>query len=358
MVSTICRRCRSHIEIRDGNVVGPQKAAQGPSIGLPSDQRPPPDARPAASAPPATLRIRTGHVEEHPAPQVPAALPPTLRIRSKTSEETPEPPPRHKLPSTLRIRTQPTEDIPEAPRPEPLPMPPGLRIRGPLSEPPAEPPQTTAGSNPPAAIARPRQRGLLEKLLRPVPPPREVLCIECGRRFQAPAAADTTDCPTCGCHLSLRDFVIAEPSTTRIQTRGNVTILRKGKLGGQPVECHDLAVHGTLETGATCSGDLVISSPGLFRGKLCCERLLIEKRVRVEFIHPIETGEAIINGQVTGSIRARRTVTLLKRSRLRGNIAATSLILKQGAAHTGVLRIIAVADEPAANREGQDVGSE
>lgn len=222
-------------------------------------------------------------------------------------------------------------------------MPPSLRIRSrPTDEDPEPPP--AAETPRPAKSTRRRATELLEKWLRPEPPKRAVLCIECGREFQAPAAADTTNCPKCGCYMSLRDFVIDGLWDDRIETRGNVTILRKGKVNAPPILCHHLTIRGSLETSATCSGDLAIRVSARFRTKLRCAKLLVQKRARVEFIHPVETGEAVIDGSVTGSIRALGTVTLLKRSRLRGNITATRLILKPGATHTGTLRIIPSAD--------------
>jgi cytoskeletal protein CcmA (bactofilin family) len=77
----------------------------------------------------------------------------------------------------------------------------------------------------------------------------------------------------------------------------------------------------------------------MIRGKIRCARLRIERRAKVQFIQPVEAGETVINGRVIGSIRSTSTVTLLRRSHLRGNITATELITKRGAKHIGRLRI-------------------
>ena len=77
----------------------------------------------------------------------------------------------------------------------------------------------------------------------------------------------------------------------------------------------------------------------MIRGKISCGELRVERRARVQFIHPVETGLAVINGQVIGSIRARSTVTLMRKSRITGNVAATELVMKRGAQHIGKFRL-------------------
>lgn len=260
VVSTYCRRCRSHVEIEDGKV-RVAGAAAPPAFGPPPEQRPEPPPPPPAP-PPIRTRRTDLPPEEPPPPAAPAATPP--------------------------------------PRP--------------------------------TAVAR------LRKWLRPKPPLRPVLCDQCQAEFRAPVAANATNCPRCGAYMHLRDYDLVEPFGDRIVTRGNVTVRRHAILGGPPVECHNLLVEGRLDTGAWCSGELAIRRSGLVRGKVRCASLRVERRARVEFIHPVETGTAVISGEVTGSIRASYTVTLLKRSRLRGNITATALILRPGARHVGVYR--------------------
>lgn len=260
VVSTYCRRCRSHVEINDGKVVDHSAAAK-PAFGPPSELRPEPPPPP------------------------------------------PAPPP---------IRTRRT-DLPEEPAPIDRPR---------------------AATPPP----KPSLLGRLRELVRPKPELRVVLCDQCQCDFKAPRAANASNCPKCGAYLHLNDYELREPSAERISTRGNVLIRRRGALTGPAVDCHDLIVEGRLDTGAACTGALVIRRSGIVRGKVRCARLQIEHHARVEFIHPVETGEAVIHGVVVGSMRATATVTLLKRSRVQGNITATALITKPGARHHGVFR--------------------
>ncbi len=260
VVSTNCRRCRSHIEINDGKVVNDEASAK-PALG------PPPEFRPA-------------------------------------------PPP-------------------------PAPPPPPIRTRRPEQAPPAA---TEPDKEPPPKPSRPPLFAQLRRSLRPIPKTRAVLCNRCLREFTAPAAANATNCPGCGSYLLLHDFEIDEPWDEKIATRGNVVLLRHGTISDPDVECHDFTLLGRLDTGVRCTGSFTIRRSGLIRGKIRCASLRVERRVKVEFIYPVETGTATIHGEVVGSIRASGPVTLLKRSRVRGNITTPSLVVKPGARHTGRIR--------------------
>lgn len=230
----------------------------------------------------------------------------------------------------------PADQRPEPPPPPPAPPP--IRTRKPDDELPIPTPQR---KRPQAKRKRPLPLKRLRQFLLPKPKRRYVLCDSCWSESEAPLGANATNCPSCGAYLALHDFDILEPFHEAITTRGNVTIHRRGKISGTTIRCHDLIVRGRLEADAVCTGTLVIRRSGLVRGKIRCARLNIPGRSKVEFIHPVDTAIAVVNGDVTGSIRATRTVTLLKRSRLRGNVTATKLVLKQGACHTGALREIA-----------------
>jgi len=261
VVSTYCRRCRSHVEIDEGKVVNSgstTKPAFGPS----------PECRPA--------------------PPPPAPPPPPIRTRRP--------------------------DQATSPAPEP--------------KPPSRPPKPQ----------RPPLLSRLRRSLVPAPKSREVLCDHCRREFTAPVAANATNCPRCGAYLHLHDLEIDEEWDEKILTRGDVVVLRRGSITETRVDCHNLTLSGRLNADVRCTGTFTVRRSGLIRGKIRCATLRIERRVKVEFIYPVETETAVVHGEVVGSIRASGTVSLLKRSRLRGNITTPTLVLKPGASHTGMLR--------------------
>lgn len=218
---------------------------------------------------------------------------------------------------------------------------PAARIAKPHKEPEPEPPP----AKPPVPVRfgpqGPPPRSLLLRLLRPSKPPREVLCFGCGHEFKAIASAQSSQCPKCGCYVSLIDHDITGPFNARIQTRGNVLIRKTGSISGSTVRCHHLTVLGKLAADVDCSGDLVIRSSGKINATLHCRHLRVEKGARVEFLHPVTAESASIQGHVRGQIFCRGTVTLQKRSRLHGLVRAAQLVTKPRATHTGTLEITA-----------------
>jgi cytoskeletal protein CcmA (bactofilin family) len=218
--------------------------------------------------------------------------------------------------STARIAKPRKESEPE---PAPPPAKPPLPVRfGPQGPPP---------------------RPLLLRLLRPSKPPREVVCFGCGHEFKAIASAQSSQCPKCGCYVSLIDHDIADHSNARIETRGNVLVRKTGSITGGTVRCHHITVLGKLAADVDCSGDLVIRSSGKNNATLRCRHLRVEKGARVEFLHPVTADTATIQGHVRGQIFCRGTVTLQKRSQLHGLVRAAELVTKSRARHTGTLEI-------------------
>lgn len=169
--------------------------------------------------------------------------------------------------------------------------------------------------------------------------PRSVQCLECDRKQDVPAEASSTHCPACGTYISLKDYIIRENWNQRIQTRGNVTILKKASVIGVTIRCHHLLVQGTLKGGADCSGDFVLSNHSKIIGKVRCNRLIIEKRAQVAFANEIECIDAIIDGSVTGNFICSGKLHLKKKATLNGNIKVGTMIVDKGANHNGKVSI-------------------
>ncbi len=171
-------------------------------------------------------------------------------------------------------------------------------------------------------------------------PPREVTCFECGHTFTAVREAQSSQCPKCSGYVSLRDYEIDEPWNRRIQTRGDVTILKNGVVTGVTVQCHHLTVLGELAGSVDCSGDLAIRSHGKILGKVHCRELRVERGARVEFLSPVTARSARIDGHVRGQITCDGLITLEKRAHLQGLVRAEGLVVKPGAKHTGTIEIV------------------
>ncbi|MBK1881680.1 polymer-forming cytoskeletal protein [Luteolibacter pohnpeiensis] len=169
---------------------------------------------------------------------------------------------------------------------------------------------------------------------------REITCFSCGFVHQAPAEAQSSQCPRCSGYISLQDYEIAEAWNRRIQTRGNVVILKTGHVSGITIQCHHLTVLGELAGSVDCSGNLIIRSHGKILGKVNCDQLRVEKGAKVEFLNPVSARSAYIDGQVRGQISCSGPVTLEKRARLQGLVRTTSLVVKSGAKHTGTIEMV------------------
>ncbi len=212
----------------------------------------------------------------------------------------------------------------------------------PIPEPPPQKPSPPSLSPPPAPVPR---HPLLRFFLRPKPP-REILCFDCGHNYTAAAEAQSSQCPRCCCYVSLLDYKIGVAWNRRIQTRGNVTILKSGSVSGAGIQCHNLTVLGELGSSVECSGDIVIRGHGKVIGKVTCRQLRIERGARVEFLHPITATSAYIDGKARGQITCIGTITLEKRAHLQGFVRASAIIVKPGAKHTGTFEILQADAQP------------
>jgi len=139
--------------------------------------------------------------------------------------------------------------------------------------------------------------------------------------------------------ISLANHDIKGPWSSRIQTRGDVFIHKKGIVTGATIQCHDMIVEGDFTGSVECSGDLTLRRHGKIMGKVLCDRLLVEKRAKVDFLNPVETNECRIDGLVTGNITCRGRLALEKKATLTGNIKVGTLTIADGARHSGQIEM-------------------
>lgn len=168
---------------------------------------------------------------------------------------------------------------------------------------------------------------------------RKVLCLECDHEHEAPADASSTLCSACGAYVSLKNYIINNHWNRRIETRGNVTIQKKGSVTDITVRCHDILVLGTLKGGIDCSGDITLNSHSKIMGNVSCRRLVIDKRADVAFANEVVCEEAIIDGHVTGHFVCTGKLHLKKKAVLNGNIVVANMTIDKGARHNGKISI-------------------
>ena len=182
--------------------------------------------------------------------------------------------------------------------------------------------------------------GLLKRFLSKTPVKRTVKCYHCDRLFEVVQDAQSTQCSKCGGYISLQNYEIDHAWRRRIQTRGNVTVLKGASIVGVHVQCHDLVIFGSLTTSVDCSGKLVIRNSGKIVGMVRCSELRVERGAQVEFQGDVQAQSVYIDGQVKAQITCSGTITLEKKSNLQGVARAAALIVKAGAKHSGSMEVI------------------
>lgn len=298
VVSSQCRACQTHFQVVDGKPVSKKKTVSS------------------------FARVRKEPVDNAPLEEQPRVTPFT-RVRREGAEADEALPETPRVTPFTRVRKEPVESEEEDEFPRVRPYSPSDR-------------QSSKPSD-----ARP----FWLKLLQPIKPPRETSCFECGAAITALGDAQSSQCPKCGSYVSLQDYDIAESWNRRIQTRGDVKILKSGAISGASVRCHHLTVLGELSGSVECSGDLIIRSHGKIIGTVKCRNLRIEKGARVEFLNPVKAETARIDGEVHGQISCTGSVTLEKRAQLHGLVRTTSLVVKPGAKHSGMIEMISKNDD-------------
>lgn len=189
--------------------------------------------------------------------------------------------------------------------------------------------------------------GFLRKIFHGEPEKRPVDCFHCGKVFEVVCDAQSSQCPKCGGYISLRNYEVDTDWRRRIQTRGNVTILKGGSIIGVNVQCHDLTVFGKLAAPVQCSGAMRIRSHGKIVGNMTCRELRVERGAEVEFQGEVHAESAYIDGDVRAQLICSGTITLEKKAHLQGLARAGALVVKAGAKHTGMMEVVNSATDPA-----------
>lgn len=317
VVSSQCRACQTHFQVVAGKAVSKNRAVQ-PFARIrkePVEDEEPIEEKPKPSPPIRTHKEPVGDE----APEETKQSAPPIRTRKETVEEKIVNEPR--VTPFTRVRKEPVESD-EAELPRIRPYSPSDR----QTRPPGDP------------------RPFWLKLLQPSKPPRETSCFECGAPITALGDAQSSQCPKCGSYVSLQNYDIDQHWNRRIQTRGDVKILKSGSIAGASVRCHHLTVLGELSGSVECSGDLIIRSHGKIIGAVVCRNLRIEKGAKVEFLNPVKAETARIDGEVHGQISCSGSVTLEKRAQLHGLVRTASLVVKPGAKHSGMIEMVSKSD--------------
>lgn len=183
----------------------------------------------------------------------------------------------------------------------------------------------------PSEADRKREENAIERLVR---------CFHCHRIQEVPRRAKSSQCDRCSTYISLEDYEIRTPGRQRLHTRGDITISKRGGLvEGSDIACHHLTVNGAIDAAVDCSGDAVFRHSGTVRGRLHCDRLVLERGCEVIFPDGVAARSAEISGHLVGDLTCSGKVRLGRSGLVDGRLTALDLEQKEGGQVTGDTRI-------------------
>ncbi|WP_411847380.1 polymer-forming cytoskeletal protein [Roseibacillus persicicus] len=366
MQSTNCRGCHSYLKIEKGQAISPSVNHEQPrylpnteaSKALPKTETSPPTARPTqskkATQPKPEVKKSSQPAAKPASKPSLTTLPPTNEApaREKPGPKTPLPPvpatspnkeaaPAASIPQTgprNPLRRKPNKPKAPPPPPKPAPLPPQeSEERTPVeAAKPVPTPPPTERYRPAAAPPEPSKPAIVPLINREKK--RSVRCFECDQEHEILADSTSALCPHCGAYIGLKHYDIKDQVNSRIQTRGNVFVHKKGYITGITIQCHNLTIEGEIQGGAECSGDFIVRKTGKINGPVTSDRVIIERRAEVDFMSTVTAREVIIDGHVTGSVACKK-LTLKKRATLDGDLTVASLSIEEGARHTGNIQM-------------------
>jgi cytoskeletal protein CcmA (bactofilin family)/predicted RNA-binding Zn-ribbon protein involved in translation (DUF1610 family) len=168
---------------------------------------------------------------------------------------------------------------------------------------------------------------------------RDIACLSCGHPQQVSSAAQSSLCPGCGSYIDLRPFRITGPYGRSIQTQGEVVITSKGDVSSARVVCRDALVEGQVRGTLMSTGVVRVKTRGKILGTIAARSLVIDKRCDVEFVRPVKVHSIEINGRVTARILCESQVTINKGGILAGTVYAKAINVEKGGVFSGELFI-------------------
>jgi len=167
-----------------------------------------------------------------------------------------------------------------------------------------------------------------------------VRCYRCYHVQEVSRYAKSSQCERCSTYISLANYEIKTVQSHALRTRGDVTITKRGGLvDGSEIACHHLVVNGTLDATVDCTGDAVFRHSGTARGRLHCDKLVVEKDCEVRFPDGVMARRAEIAGRLVGDLTCSGKVRIARGGLLEGDLAAVELELKEGGHVSGETKL-------------------
>lgn len=164
-------------------------------------------------------------------------------------------------------------------------------------------------------------------------------CFECPGEREVPKVATSTLCPKCGTYIDLQDYKIAGPHTRSIRTGGRLVIAAKGELISRRAYCGSAEIEGSLRAKLICSGDVTIKRKGKIGGEIEAKKIRIDRKSDVEVAYPIRADVVEINGIIRAPSVFARRVVVNRTGRLTAAVWARGFVVEKGGYFAGDLTI-------------------
>lgn len=167
-------------------------------------------------------------------------------------------------------------------------------------------------------------------------PTKEVVCYECGKRSEVPAAALSANCIHCHAHLSMADVEL-KPGSPRltVRTLGNVTVPQETVLSHLNITCGSMTVFGRVSGTLRCSKTLRFCNSMRVEGTVKAAKLEVEKGAEVVLTEGAAVDEATVKGRLTGEITAKGKIIVTHTGELVSLCSAEDIVVEPGGRYFG-----------------------
>ena len=162
-------------------------------------------------------------------------------------------------------------------------------------------------------------------------PMRYVVCYECGKECQVPAAALSANCIHCHAHLNMANVEI-RPGSRRltVRTLGNVQVPSGTVLSNLSVVCHNMEINGRVSGSFRCTGELVFNASTRVEGSISAHKLVVDKGAEVEFAVGAAVESAEIYGKLQGRLQCKGLLHIYRGGSYEGICKAADVLVEPG----------------------------
>lgn len=162
-------------------------------------------------------------------------------------------------------------------------------------------------------------------------PMREVVCYECGRCCQVPAAALSSNCIHCHAHLNMADVEI-RPGSRRltVRTLGNVHVQAGAVLSNLSIVCRDMVVNGRVSGSFRCSGTLTFNVSTVVDGTINVDKLVVSKGTEVELLVGAAAETVALYGKLKGRLQCKGGLHVYSSGSYEGVCKAADVVVDPG----------------------------